>query len=49
MKNSSGKEYFKVKIDGREDELIFDEILCKKIRKNINKHRINFEKLDNSI
>lgn len=43
--NEQGKEYFKVKIGGKEEELIFDENLCKDIRKNINKHKNNIESL----
>lgn len=43
--NEQGKEYFKVKIEGEEKELIFDENLCKTIRRNINKHKRNIETL----
>ncbi|WP_415579581.1 hypothetical protein, partial [Flavobacterium succinicans] len=44
--NEVGKEFFKVRIEGKEDELIFDEDLCKEIRKNIIKHKGNLEKLE---
>lgn len=43
--NPQGKEFFKIKIDGNDDELIFDETLCKKIRENIIKHKSNLDKL----
>lgn len=43
--NEQGKEYFKVKIEGEEKELIFDENLCKTIRRNINKYKRNIETL----
>jgi len=43
--DENGVLYFKVKGEGDNDMLIFDEELCKTIRKNIIKHEINLEKL----
>lgn len=39
LKDEAGREYFKHGQSG----LTFDENLCRKIRKDINKHRINFD------
>jgi CheY-like chemotaxis protein len=39
LKDEKGREYFK----HGESGLTFDENLCRKIRQDINKHRINFE------
>jgi len=38
--DATGREYFKYGEDG----VTFDENLCRKIRKDINKHKINFDK-----
>ena len=43
--NEDGILHFKVKGEGENDMLIFDEELCRTIRKNIIKHEINLEKL----
>jgi CheY-like chemotaxis protein len=43
--NEDGKQYFKIRVEGHDDELIFDEKLCKEIRKNIIKHRANLDSL----
>lgn len=47
--NDEGKQYFKIKIEGQNDELIFDEELCKTIRQNIIKHKENLDKLKSII
>jgi hypothetical protein len=47
--NENGKECFKIKVDGKDEELIFDEKLCRKIRENIIKHKENLENLQNKI
>jgi hypothetical protein len=44
--NEEGKEYFKIKIEGVDQELLFDEKLCKGIRKNIIKHKENLDNLE---
>lgn len=41
--NEKGKECFKIKIEGKDEELIFDEKLCRKIRENILKHKNNLD------
>jgi len=41
FKNEAGKDYFKVKVEGKDDELIFDEEMCGAIRRNIIKHKLN--------
>lgn len=45
MKNEEGQEYFKV----RGEEVVFDKILCKEIRKNIIKHSNNINNLEGSL
>lgn len=45
MKNEDGKEYFKVK----GEEVYFDEILCREIRKNILKHLNNISGLERKL
>lgn len=42
MKNTEGKEFFKVK----NEEVYFDEKLCREIRKNIIKHTNNISRLE---
>lgn len=42
---NTGREYFK----HGESGLTFDEELCKKIRKDINKHKTNFDNLQNEL
>lgn len=44
--NEEGKEYFKIKIEGAGEELLFDEKLCKGIRKSIIKHKENLDNLE---
>jgi hypothetical protein len=44
--NEEGKEYFKIKIEGIDQELFFDEKLCRKIRKSIIKHKENLDNLE---
>lgn len=43
--NDKGKQYFKINVNNQDDELIFDEELCKIIRRNIIKHKENLDKL----
>ncbi len=40
-KDASGKEYFR----NKSEEIIFDETLCKKIREDIIKHKINLDEI----
>jgi CheY-like chemotaxis protein len=47
--NDEGKQHFKIRVDGQDDELIFNEELCKTIRQNIIKHKENLEKLKKTI
>ena len=39
--DENGREFFRNKAEG----ITFDDELCKKIRSNINKHKINLDKL----
>ncbi len=43
--NADGKEFFKVK----NEELIFDKALCKKIRQNLNKYFIKIKNIENKL
>lgn len=45
LKDENGREYFKSGVD----DLIFNEELCKTVRKNINKHKKNLDDLENSL
>jgi hypothetical protein len=45
MKNEEGKEYFKVK----DEDVYFDENLCREIRKNIIKHANNIVELEDKL
>lgn len=47
--NEDDKECFKIKIEGKDKELIFDEYLCKEIRKYIIKHKVNLENIQRKI
>lgn len=45
LKDDNGREFFK----SGEDGMTFDKELCKKIRKNINKHKDNLDELNSRI
>jgi len=45
FENDEGILHFKAKGEGGGDMLVFDESLCRTIRKNIIKHEVNLEKL----
>lgn len=49
FKNENGEEYFKIKIQGEDKEMLFDQNKCREIRQNIIKHKTNIENLVNII